>query len=342
MIEAELKARAAALGFGLTGIAPATDADTFALYDRWLSRGFAGDMAYLHKHNDARRHPDAILKDCRSVLMLGFDYSDNKKGSDPFFGRVAAYAQGPDYHDTLRGKLNALAHWLDTARPGSASRGVVDTAPLLERDFARRAGLGWFGKNTMLIHPRRGSFFLLAALLTTVELAADAPFTDHHCGTCTACLDACPTQAFPEPGVLDATRCISYLTIEQRGRIPLELRSGIGDWLHGCDVCQDVCPWNRFAPPNPAFERDPHLVALDCREIIALDDAGFRRRFRGTPLFRDKRRGLVRNACIVLGNTADRSVIPALSRLVTDADAVIADAAAWAIEQIQMRWSSSI
>jgi epoxyqueuosine reductase len=336
MLEAALKAKAAALGFGLAGIAPAAAADTFHLYERWLQQGYAGEMAYLEKFRNHRRHPDSVLHDCRTVVMLGFEYTSQHNSTlHSHHGRVAKYAQGPDYHDILRLKLNELSDWLATAVPGAVSRGVVDTAPLLERDFARRAGLGWLGKNTMLISPKHGSYFLLAALLTTVEMRCDVPFEKNHCGTCTACLDACPTAAFPQPGTLDATRCISYLTIEHRSVIPLELREGVGDWLHGCDICQDVCPWNRFAAPNAAFPHDDALVSLDCRELLTLDDAAFRRRFRGTPLFRDKRRGLLRNACLVLGNAGDAAALEDLKALVNDADRVIADAAAWAVARIE-------
>ncbi len=186
--------------------------------------------------------------------------------------------------------------------------------PLLERDFARRAGLGWVGKNTMLINTRRGSFFFLGALLTDLELAPDAPASGPHCGTCTACLDACPTNAFPEPHVLDATKCISYLTIELHTAIPLELREPMGNWLYGCDVCQDVCPWNRKREGEVAFPHDPELAWLDPAELLGLDANAFRTRFKKTSLFRNRRAGLLRNAAIVLGNVGDERALPALER----------------------------
>jgi epoxyqueuosine reductase len=216
---------------------------------------------------------------------------------------------------------------------------VVDTAPLLERDFARRAGLGWFGKNTMLIDKRLGSFFFLGALLLDIELPPDEPFTAQHCGTCTACLDACPTQAFAGPYELDARRCISYLTIELHGPIPEELRPGVGPWLFGCDVCQDVCPWNRKAPlgREAALQPRPDFAAVDAVELVGISDEEFRRQFRGTALWRTKRQGLARNAAIVLGNTGDQRALPALERAMRDADPVVQDAARWAIEQIEMR-----
>ena len=339
-LETRLKQKANDLGFALTGIAPAGDADGFARYEAWLDAGFAGEMGYLHKYRDERRHPRAVVPTVRSVLMLGLEYSNHQSSIiNHQFGRVAAYARGPDYHRHVWDRENELAAWLIREVPGSYAHGVADTAPLLERDFARRAGLGWFGKNTMLIHKDRGSFFLLGALLTDIELSPDPVFEASHCGTCTACLDACPTQAFPAPGVLDARRCVSYLTIELRGAIPEELREGVGDRLWGCDVCQDVCPWNRH-PASGSFPTDPALAALDPVELLGLTDAEFRRRFRGTSLFRGRRTGLLRNAAVVLGNVGDARAVPALERAAKDADEVIADAARWALGRVRQRMSS--
>ncbi len=275
----------------------------------------------------------------------------------PTPGRVAAYALGPDYHRYIWDRVNDLSAWLTTEVPGCLAHGVVDTAPILERDFARRAGLGWFGKNTMLINKHRGSSFFLAAFLTDIELSPSPPHEATHCGTCTACLDACPTDAFPEPGVLDARKCVSYLTIELRGPIPEELRPGVGDWLFGCDVCQDVCPWNRSRNPGhpqgvplqgtsvgaplvgalPDFPTNPDLLALDPVELLALSPAQFKQRFDGTSLLRARRSGLLRNAAIVLGNTGVASALPALERAALDADEVIRDAATWAISRIRQR-----
>jgi epoxyqueuosine reductase len=357
-----LKSQARELGFALVGIAPATEADGFARYQEWLDRGFAGEMDYLHRQGPPRRHPESVLEGARSVVMLGLEYFGmrnaecgieshwqvttssipNSEIRIPHFeGRVAAYAAGPDYHRFIWERLNALAEWLMTEAPGCAAHGVTDTAPLLERDFARRAGLGWVGKNTMLIHPERGSFFFLAALLTDLELPADEPFAGSHCGTCTACLDACPTQAFPEPHVLDATRCISYLTIELRSPIPEDLRELMGEWLFGCDVCQDVCPWNRKPSPGPiAFPRDPALEWLDPMELLAMDAEEFRARFKKTSLWRTRRAGLLRNAAVVLGNTGDERALPALERALADKEEVVREAAAWAIGRIGQRTSS--
>ncbi len=330
-LKRDLKAEAERLGFSRFGVAPATEADGFARLEAWLDEGYHGAMGYLDKHRAARRHPAAVLPAVRSVVMLGFDYPAGAPERGPNVGRIAAYARGPDYHEFLWDKLNALAAWLRERVPECEARGVTDSAPLLERDFARRAGLGWFGKNTMLIDKRRGSFFLLAALLTSLELPADAPHVASHCGTCTACLDACPTEAFPTPGTLDARKCISYLTIETKTPFPLELREKVGDWLFGCDICQDVCPWNRHAGDRAtAFPADPSLAALDAIAILGLTDEEFRERFRATPLARPKRNGLRRNAAIVLGNTGDGRALPALERALGDPDPTLRDAAAWA------------
>jgi epoxyqueuosine reductase len=334
-LKTDLKAEAERLGFSLFGVAPATEADGFDRFEAWLTEGHHGDMAYLERRRDARRHPAAILPTVRRVVMLGYEYPHSRPEAAPNRGRVAAYARGPDYHDLLWEKLNALGQTLRDRVPESESRGVTDSAPLLERDFARRAGLGWFGKNTMLIDKHRGSFFLLAALLTNLELPADEPHVASHCGTCTACLDACPTGAFPAPGKLDARKCISYLTIETKTAFPLSLREPVGDWLFGCDICQEVCPWNRHAAsrstPFPAKER---LASLDAIELLDLSESAFRERFRSTPLARPKWNGLRRNAAIVLGNGGDARALPALERALGDPDATIRDAAGWAKFQI--------
>jgi epoxyqueuosine reductase len=354
MLEERLKARAHELGFALAGVAPATEADGFARFGDWLDRGLAGEMDYLHRLRDEHRHPRSVLDGVRSVVMVGLEYASSRAGGvsplcaddpqgayAPRSGRIASYAAGPDYHRFIWDRLNALAAWLEAEAPGCRTAAVADTAPLLERDFARRAGLGWVGKNTMLIHPRRGSFFFLGAVLTDLELAADEPFLGSHCGTCTACLDACPTKAFPEPFVLDATRCISYLTIELSSDIPEELREPMGDWLYGCDVCQDVCPWNQKGSPGPvAFPHDQEMAWLDPVELLGLDADAFRERFKKTSLWRNRRAGLLRNAAIVLGNVGDSRALPALEKALADEEDVIRTAAAWAIERIRQRTSS--
>ena len=344
-----MRDRAAALGFTLFGIAPAKDADGFGRFCDWLDKGYAGEMSYLHEYREERRHPRSVVESVQSVVMLGLEYGTQDTGHgtrDTGHGRVARYARGPDYHRFIWDRVNELSAWLMAEVPGSYAHGVSDTAPILERDFARRAGLGWFGKNTMLINKRRGSFFFLSAFLTDVELTPSEPHTASHCGTCTACLNACPTRAFPEPGVLDATKCISYLTIELRGPIPEELREPIGDWLFGCDVCQDVCPWNTKPGTRSAsdgvFPTNPDLIALDPIELLTLSKAEFKRRFQHTSLWRAKRAGLLRNAAIVLGNTSDERAIPMLERATTDEDEVIREAAVWALTRIRERAAQKV
>ncbi|MDZ4684510.1 MAG: tRNA epoxyqueuosine(34) reductase QueG, partial [Planctomycetaceae bacterium] len=244
-----LKSAAIALGFDLVGIAPAVTPLGFTRLQEWLQRGYAGEMSYLPRREAAYEHPRHVLDGVRSVVMVAVNYKSAEPPKDdaasgdqssPTPAQVAKYARGPtDYHDVLKDRLRQLADVLHERVSGCRTRCVVDTAPLLERDFAQLAGLGWFGKNTLLIHKRAGSFLLLGALLTDVELEPDQPHDTSHCGTCTRCLDVCPTDAFPAPYVLDARKCISYLTIELKGAIPRELRTGIGDWLFGCDLCQD-------------------------------------------------------------------------------------------------------
>jgi len=336
-----IKGEAVRLGFELVGIAPAVTPDGIHHFLEWLERGYAGEMSYLPRREEAYQHPRHVLDGVRSVVMLAMNYGSTPEDV-PYQGRgarVARYAQGEiDYHDLLRERLNRLSDVLKQIFPDSRTRGVVDTAPLLERDFARLAGLGWFGKNTMLINKRQGSTFFLAALLTDLELEYDAPHESSHCGTCTRCLEACPTDAFVAPYVLDARRCISYLTIEHRGPIDPALREGIGEWLFGCDVCQDVCPWNRKAPPTrePAFQPRVDLAEIDAQELLSLSEQEFRDRFRHTPLWRSKRSGLLRNAAIVLGNRRDRATIPALLSVLGDVEPLIRGAAAWAVGRFDL------
>jgi epoxyqueuosine reductase len=330
-----IKQHALELGFAAAGIAPAGPADGFAHLQTWLERGYAGSMRYMERQAEARRHPSSILSDVRTVVMVAMTHAG---GADPEVpagsGKVARYARGPDYHDVLRERLNQLLDWVQERAPGCCGRGVVDTAPLLERDFARRAGLGWFGKNTMLLNRRLGSYFLLGALLLDLELPPDPPFTANHCGTCTACLEACPTGAFPAPGQLDSRHCISYLTIELRESIPEELRPQMGDWVFGCDVCQEVCPWNRKIGVEPGLPAREELDRLDLIELLGLSEEEFRRRFRDTALWRPKRRGLLRNAAIVLGNQGDATALPALRKAAADEDEIVREAAEWAIARI--------
>jgi epoxyqueuosine reductase len=335
-LTAALKAEARRLGFDLAGVCPAVTPSGIGRFHEWLEAGLGGEMHYLADRAAAYEHPRQVLDGVRSVVMLAMVYRTTEPEEPrPGEGRVSRYAWGADYHDLIRRRLSELAGFLDREAPGTKSRGVVDTAPLLEREFAQLAGLGWIGKNTLLLNKQLGSWFFLAVLLTDLELDYDRPHETDHCGTCRACLDACPTDAFVAPYVLDARRCISYLTIELRESIPAELRRGVGDWLFGCDVCQDVCPWNHRAPSSaePAFRPGDDMNPIDLAALFGLDDAAFRARFRHTPLWRAKRRGLLRNAAIVLGNRPEPAAIPALVVGLNDAEPLVRTACAWALRR---------
>jgi len=333
-----LKAEAQRQGFELVGISPAQEAPRIAEFNRWLEAGYAGQMHYLPNRAKAYQHPRHVLDGVKCVVMLGMNYrtsepTDVSHGD----GRVSRYAWGArDYHDVIHEKLKQLCEYVCQRFSDASVRGVVDTAPLLERDFAQLAGLGWIGKNTLLLNKEHGSWFFLAALLINVELEFDPPFEADHCGTCRACLDACPTAAFPQPYVLDATKCISYLTIELRDSIPTDLRDGIGEWVFGCDVCQDVCPWNHHTPTtlDENFEPQQAMNPIDAIELLEMDEDEFKKRFRHTPLWRTKRRGLLRNAAIVLGNSMSTKAIGALNRGLQDKEPLVRSACEWALEKI--------
>jgi epoxyqueuosine reductase len=336
-ITERLKQEARQLGFDLAGVCPAVAPLGLHNFHRWLARGYAGEMRYLSDRASAYEHPDHVLSGVRSMVVLALNYRTlDPAPVPPTQGRISRYAWGLDYHDLIRTRLDSLSELLRELMPEARVRGVVDTAPILERDFAQLAGLGWIGKNTLLLNREIGSWFFLAALLTDAELEYDAPQGTDHCGTCTACLDACPTQAFVAPYVLDSRRCISYLTIELRSSIPAELRAGMGDWVFGCDVCQDVCPWNRRAPLSPLEELRPAAEAnpIELVPLFSLSDADFRVRFRRTPLWRAKRRGLLRNAAVALGNSRAVEAIPALAFGFADRESLVRGACAWALGQI--------
>jgi epoxyqueuosine reductase len=307
---AQIKAQAFGLGFDLAGIATLGRPETVGEFDSWLANGFAGEMHYLERGADLRRDARRPEPGMRSAVVVAMNYG----GTQPA-GPIARYARGDDYHEVMREKLNELGRWFAGVSGGTAhTRSYVDTGPVLERDLARRAGLGWFGKNTNLINPTIGSFFFIGALFTDAELEADAPFEADRCGTCTRCLDACPTQAFTAPRTLDATRCISYLTIELKGEIPLEFHAAIGELLYGCDICQDICPWNvKFSKElnEPAFAARAAIAGKDARtlarEILAMNDEDYRATFRRSAMKRAKLKGLKRNASIVLANLGIRS-----------------------------------
>lgn len=330
-----IREQAVAVGFSAVGICPAVSPSGITRLHDWLDAGYAGEMQYLADRRDAYSHPQYVLEGVQSIVMLALNYKSQpipklQTGQ----GKVSRYAFGElDYHDWIHARLKQLKRAIEGFAPDAKVRGVVDTAPLLEREFAQQAGLGWFGKNTMLLNKQLGSLFFLSAILIDQPLDYDQPHSASHCGTCTACLDACPTDAFVQPHVLDATRCISYLTIELRDEIPRELRSGMEDWVFGCDVCQDVCPWNNKAPltQHEAFFPNADRAPLELRSLFTMDDDDFRARFRKTPLWRTRRRGILRNAAIVLGNRPHADNVAALLRGLNDDEWLVRGAAAWAL-----------
>lgn len=336
-MKSELVAFAEELGFDLCRIAPASAPPHAAEFRAWLDDGRAGEMSWLERNKERRTDPAAVLPGVRSVIVLAMNYwQEAPAETPPTHGRIARYAWGNDYHDVIEKKLDAIDAWL-SAR-GGRQRQYVDTGPVLERDFAALAGVGWHGKSTMLIHPRLGTWFFLAEVLTTLDLAADAPMPD-HCGRCTRCIDACPTAAITAPHQLDARRCISYLTIELKGSIPLEFRPLIGDRIYGCDACLDACPWNRFARRSreSAFATRDFVHGWTLRDFLALDDDAFRALFRKSPIKRIKRRGFLRNVCVALGNVGTRDDLAALEQAARDSEPLIAEHAAWAIGCIRER-----
>lgn len=307
-LTAALKDQSLRLGFDLVGATPAVPPATFDCLRQWVADGYAGQMHYLADRLDAYADPGRLLDGAKSILMLGMNY----RTAEPVEprrdqARVSRYAWGADYHDVIRRRLHKLADFHRELIPGAGVRGVVDTAPLLERHHGQQAGLGWIGKNTMLINRRLGGWILLAGLLSTEELDYDRPNTDGGCGSCRACLDACPTGALVEPYRLDARRCISYLTIELRGPIPTDLCAGCAGRLFGCDTCQEACPWNRRTPTSvePGFQPGVGMNPVEVAEIVALDDEAFRHRFRRTALWRARREGILRNAALSVSSAND-------------------------------------
>lgn len=306
-----VKARARELGFadvGITDLRPVPHAEAL---DRWLASGKAGTMGYLHRQAARRKTPEGILTGATRGIVVLYNYYPGEPESTQGWGRVARYAWGQDYHTALAPALETLANFTRSlGPPGSVARWFVDAGPVPERELAQRAGLGWIAKNTMLIHPELGSFTFLATILTDVDLALDAPFTPDRCGSCTRCLEACPTDAFPEPRVLDARVCIAYLTIEHRAEIPPDLAAPMGDRVFGCDICQDVCPWNgKFATVNraPLVELHAQRAWVSLDEFATLDDVGFEQRYGWTPLERAGLAGMRRNAAIAARNVRTRN-----------------------------------
>ena len=334
-----LKAHAAQLGFSSCGIARADAHDGRVALGNWLEAGQHGTMDWMETRAGQRAAPQALWPQAQSVIALGMSYAPAR---DPMrladaagIGRISVYAQGADYHDVVKRNLKALARWI-VDRAGGELKVFVDTAPVMEKPLGAAAGIGWQGKHTNLVSTEHGSWLFLGCIMTTLDLVPDRPHRD-RCGSCDACQRACPTDAFPTPYKLDARRCISYLTIEHKGSIPIEFRRAIGNRIYGCDDCLAVCPWNKFAASaraNAAFVARAELAAPELADLLALDDAAFRAVFAGSPIKRIGRDRMVRNACIAAGNSADVRLIPALERLARADSEIVAEAATWALAQL--------
>jgi epoxyqueuosine reductase len=342
-----IRARAREMGFDAVGIAPVRPSEHGGRYTAWLDAEHHGEMAYLEREDAVakRLDPGILVPGARSAVVVALEYY-NADGApappdDPSRAVVARYARNLDYHDLLKERLIELQGWIDAELTPVGGRAYVDAGPVLERELAQRAGLGWFGRNTMMIQPGRGSFFFLGVLLLDVELAYDEPFARDHCGSCSRCLVACPTGALlgrDESGAprMDARRCISYLTIELRGPIPRELRPLIGNRVYGCDICQEVCPWNSFATPSsePAFLAREGLDGPSLIEWMGMTQEEFSARFKGSPIKRTKRRGLLRNVAVALGNWGAPEAVPALAAALDDDEPLVRGHAAWALGRI--------
>lgn len=347
-LSTRIRTRALEMGFDRVGIAPVRPSDHGDAYARWVALGMHGEMGYMAREDAVakRRDPAALVPGARSAVVVALDYAppgDDPTAAigDPSRGIVARYARGDDYHELMKARLIALQEWIAAELVPVGGRAYVDTGAVLERELAGRAGLGWQGRNTMLIDPRRGSYFFLGEVLLDVELEYDAPFARDHCGTCRRCLDACPTGALlgrdaTGAPVMDARRCISYLTIELKGPIPRELRPLMGNRVYGCDICQEVCPWNRFSAPTDeaAFAAREGLDGPSLIEWMTMTQEAFSARFKGSPIKRTKRRGLLRNVAVALGNWGAPEAVPALAVALIDEEPLIRGHAAWALGRI--------
>jgi epoxyqueuosine reductase len=338
-VKTAIKERAGELGFDDCRFTTASPPDHAEQFQNWLASGSHGQMGYLQRNARKRIDPSQVLAGAKTIVTLLVSYANSSTADSPSSnatGQIARYARFADYHDVLGQRLKFLASFVNSLGPPDArSLWYVDTGPLLERDLAGRAGLGFVGKHTNLISRKFGNWIFLSEIITTVELEPDAP-EKNRCGSCRRCIDACPTAAITAPFQLDARRCISYLTIELKGAIPEELRPAIGNRIYGCDDCLAACPWNRFAREGAMmrahFRAD--LAAPELIELLSLDEAGFKNRFAGTPMLRAKRRGLLRNVCVALGNGGDQRALPALEKAALDPEPLIAEHARWAIGQI--------
>ena len=333
--------RATELGFELVGITPAAQSETIARYRQWIKNGYAGKMDYLKRHLPLKADVRQLLTEAKSVISLAMNYYtlDPPKAlaGDPARGQISRYAWGDDYHDVIRQRLSALVDSIkQTAETELKTRVCVDTAPIIEREYAQKAGIGWIGKNTNLIHWRSGSWYFLAEILINVDLETDTPSPRGSCGTCTRCIEACPTDAIIEPNLLDSRLCISYLTIELKESIPKPLRPKIGNLIFGCDICQEVCPWNSKAVPTdePAFHPREGNLTPQLLSLIGMTQQEFSRRFKGSPIKRTKRRGFLRNVLVAIGNWGNPIAVPALKYALTDDEPLIRSHTAWALGKI--------
>jgi epoxyqueuosine reductase len=349
-----IRQRALELGFDDCRFASAEPPASAGEYRRWIDARQHGEMGYLERNANKRENPQLVLPGAKSVIVLAASYagrdecratSDGKDtgaaghaSRSTFRGEIARYARYTDYHDILGERLKSLTETINQLGEGTRSLWYVDTGPILERDFAQRAGLGFVGKHTNLISRKLGNWIFLAEILTTFELEPDAP-EKNRCGSCTRCITACPTQAITAPFQLDARLCISYLTIELKGSIPVELRPAIGNRIYGCDDCLAVCPWNKFAQEGQLMKSHARtdLAAPDLIPLLELDEVGFKKKFAGTPMLRTKRRGFLRNVCVALGNSGDKGAIPALQKATTDSEPLVREHAQWALEQTGKR-----
>ena len=340
----EIRKFSETLGFTLTGIARIEPTPEGNFYPEWLDRGYAGEMHYLERQKAGRMDPRTVLPGARSVIVCAINYNTDHPltSYDPARAWVSRYAWGEDYHETLQEKLRKLAQWIE-ANAAARTRTYVDTGPLTERVFAKYAGIGWFGKNTCIINQQAGSWLFLGCILTDLELLPDTPPPD-RCGSCTRCLDACPTDAFVAPYVLDSRKCISYTTIELRGAIPEAARAGIGHHLFGCDICQDVCPWNRRAAisEDRAFQPRKDLLWPPLETLLRLSAEDWTASIRNTPLKRSKVRGLLRNLMVVAGNSGLKNLIPQLQRFLDHEDEHVRSHSEWAIRRLEKLSSEKV
>ena len=337
----QIQTRANKLGFELVGITPAAHSETIARYRQWIENGYAGKMHYLEKHLSLKTDVRQLLAEAKSVISLAMNYYtfDPPKAlaENPGRGQISRYAWGDDYHELIRKRLLELVEFIkQTAENELKTRVCVDTAPVIEREYAQKAGIGWIGKNTNLIHWRSGSWYFLSEILVSIALESETPPLRGSCGTCTRCIDECPTDAIVEPNLLDSRLCISYLTIELRESIPKQLRPKMGNLIFGCDICQEVCPWNSKAGPTtePAFHPREGNLAPKLLSLINMTQQEFSRRFKGSPIKRAKRRGFLRNVLVAIGNWGEQRAVPSLKGALKDDDPLIRSHAAWALGRI--------